>query len=482
MANNITSNITLQTPFVRSILVICSALLFAIGFLAPAYCWWTSAVFLVPLFFIYYTHDYPQAPALLSFCILGFIWGLVAFSVHSYGILYSVFSMADTHPWYLILFYFGALIYIALCTSVWFWLMSLLAGYADNSLVYRTGIVIAVTLAYLFFIDQCVLWPLHRLEGYPLANPLLPLAYYPQLLTPLAHLGIYGMLTLLIAIQALIALIISKQYRYSIITLCSILCIALLVIYIYSYSTRNIPVQTPTWLNNIVVFAQAFYNPDNYQKTVTQVTDHLKKLLACYPQARVIVMPESALFMCDLYSQPALTAAYSAALKPDSILITGGIYAPDPKTQYNTVYIVKATGTGNLEKFCKRHAMALTEQLSSFWDTTLLRNAYYTKRPAITPACNKRPVVTLMPGVYVVPYICSELFFTYYPDDTFTHLPIIALCNDSWITTAYAKKLMYLYAQLKSQAWQRPIIYVAYDHAYYVDRTIRHKLAVYKNA
>jgi apolipoprotein N-acyltransferase len=449
--------------------ILSSALLFSVGFLVPDYFWWTSLAFLIPVFYVFYTQAYTLSST--QYSIYGFLWGLCAFGIHSGGIFYSVARMADTQPWYLPLLCLAAIVYLALYSSVWFGLSSLFIRLVYYSPLLITVSMLSITLMYFFALDQLVFWPLQRLEGYPLVHPLLPFSQYPQLLMPLRFLDSFGMLAILVLIQAFFAqaLVTRSVYTLSIISV-------LLVLWLYT-SLLSTPEQPPDWLSRIVVLAQAFYNPDNPQKTIGQVTKHLKIIQAHYPHARVFIMPESALFLCNLLAQPDAITAYSAVLHPENTFITGGLYVPHTTQQtkhYNTLYVLDSHGIRT--HFCKRHAMIFTEQLSSFWNITPLHNLYYTKRPAITPAQNKRPVIQLMPQISVVPYICSELFFNYYPDDTFITLPILALCNDSWLIPQYAKKLMYLYAHFKALVWQRPIIYVAYDYAYYLDKNIRQPL------
>lgn len=60
-----------------------------------------------------------------------------------------------------------------------------------------------------------------------------------------------------------------------------------------------------------------------------------------------------------------------------------------------------------------------------------------------------------------MPYICSELFFNYYPDDVYRDMPIVAVCNDR-LLAPYVARLMFLGAVCQAIAWQRAIVYVSF--------------------
>ena len=69
-----------------------------------------------------------------------------------------------------------------------------------------------------------------------------------------------------------------------------------------------------------------------------------------------------------------------------------------------------------------------------------------------------------------IPYICSELFFNEWPDDDYTHAPIVAIINDTLLLDSYLQELLLLLARLKAVQWQRDILYVSYGQSLFLDK------------
>lgn len=458
----------------RSWLLIClSACLYASSFIAIDYLWWLSLLCFVPLF-------YAACSKTLSFKE-GFIWGYIALGINLSGVFYSIFYLADNPSWQIGLLLCLALCYLALQTGLWFWISHLLVQALSTHNYQTLGIWLLSTWAYTLYIDYYCLWPFNAPEGLVLLNPLVPLIKIPSLLIPLSYLGMPIFVFLFLFFQACIAgcIYFYTHKTQKAVTLSTALLILIIIsMFGLSMSILNWHAKArtaiPAWLDNVAILPEAFYNPTNIQHTINQVTQALKKLLKDKPQATVILMPESALFLCDLSAHEQLLGAWNKESLGKSItIITGGITYQQGNS-YNTAYLIS---NGTIQDFFKkRHSMVLTENIASWLNFNFVQSCFYTQRPPITPSTQSRTLFKINAELAFVPYICSELFFNNHPDDNFNNAPIIALCNDTWVIPKYIKKLMYHTAHFRSLQWNRPIIYVAYDYAYYFDKTIHKAL------
>ncbi|MBA3954716.1 hypothetical protein H0X48_05355 [Candidatus Dependentiae bacterium] len=442
------------------ILLLLSALLYAAAFVALDNLWWLSFVCFIPLFYAALTKH-------LSFKE-GFLWGIIALGLHLSGFFYSIFYLADNPSWHLGLLLWVALLYLALHTALWFFFSQVILQFLRIKNTYGIlGTWLISTWLYSIYIDRYCLWPFNTTEGLIILNPLLPLVKCPGILSSMSLIGTAGTLFLLLFFQACIA-----RYFYTHKLARTILFLSVLSIFGWSVlqlCCRKQIQKTPTWVSTLAVLPEAFYNPTNIQKTIDQVTQELKKLLALNPQASVVLMPESALFLCDLAAHEKLLTQWNKEhLGKEVTIITGGI-SYQHTNSYNTAYLIH---NGQIkDSFKKRHSMLLTENIASWLNFNFVQSCYYTQRPPITPSANRRALFKINPELALVPYICSELFFNNQPDDNFKNTPIVALCNDSWVIPEYVKTIMYSTAHFRSIQWNRPIVYVAYDHAYYFYKT-----------
>ncbi len=69
-------------------LLVSSAVLYALAYLVPVYCWWTTLIFLVPLFYGVVSEKFTVYDAVT--------WSTIAFSMHLSGVLEGLFLMAQS--------------------------------------------------------------------------------------------------------------------------------------------------------------------------------------------------------------------------------------------------------------------------------------------------------------------------------------------------------------------------------------------------
>jgi apolipoprotein N-acyltransferase len=443
-------------------LLLASACIYPLPFIFNHYLWWLTFIFLIPLFYSALTYH-------LSFKE-GFVWGFISFTLHEMGIFYSLIRMANGAYIYLTLLSLTLIIYQSLYTGLWFWFTQKISRYVP---ITQPPLLLTVwvisTWAYITFIDSSLLWVFEKWEGYMLVHPLLPLARIPYLLSLLSFLGKPLLTLIFIASSALLALCLVVKNRFISLAISSIACLP----WIISYALADKAHQPPGWLPTIAHIPKSFYNPDDTSKTIAQLTDQIKNTLSSHSDVNLIILPESSLYLCDLPTCCSLLKVLNKDnLGREVALIVGALRKTcngsyTTSVTHNTAYCI--SNNTIRQWFDKRHALILTERLPSWARSTTLEALYYTDRPFITPGHNSRMPFYISNTLTLMPYICSELFFNDRPDDLASTVPIIALCNDTWIAAPYIGDLMVLASRFKALQWQRIILYVSYEHALLFD-------------
>jgi apolipoprotein N-acyltransferase len=439
-------------------LVALSALSYALAFILP-HLWWLTFVAFFLLF-----HTALRFP--LSFKE-GLLWGTLFFALQESGIFYSLAYMAQGSFYSLLtlgLTIVCVIFYQALYSGLWFSLTHLLVS-KRTSVFYKLALWVITSRLFITFIDHYVLWIFGVIEGYPLAHPLLPWAQQPFLLSLLPTLGKKTLTLIFLSSAALSAYALTLSKPLTRLALLILACSPWIISYVlYHPSTK-----APPWLSTLAVLPQSFYNPSDEAKTIKDVAHKLRTIAMKYPAIQVILLPESALYLCDLSTRTDLSLWNSKNLGRPLHILIGALYK-EQALSYNTIYWIYDGAIKG--RFCKKHALLLTERLPSWALQSPVQDLYYANnRPFITPSCNKRPLFTISDTIQLVPYICSELFFKEHPDDTFKDATIASFCNDTWIEASYVERLMRLMHQFRAIEWQRAILYIDYTHSTLYDST-----------
>jgi hypothetical protein len=388
----------------------------------------------------------------------GIWWGCIFFSLQESGIFYSLFCMAGK-SWLsctsLIPVFVSLIFYQALYSGLWFYTIGILTK--STRLHTRLMITVIITFLFIVIVDHYILWIFGTIEGYPLAHPLLPLAEQPWLLTLLPSVGKHALTLIFLASAGLIAYVLQLQgffKRFIISSVALTPWFISLLLYVPSKTT-------PVWLSQIAVLPETFYNPSDTAKTIKQVKQKIQTLIYNHPHIQVVLLPESALYLCDLSKHQELIKEWNSSHLGRPIHIITGAFCKEQETCYNTVYWI-FNGTIK-QRFYKKHALLLTEGLPRWAHNSSIATLYHRDRPYITPSQNQRPLFKINDTLKLVPYICSELFLNNYPDDRFIGVPIASFCNDTWIEVAYLERLMKLMHRFRALQWKRDILYLAYD-------------------
>lgn len=431
------------------ILLTFSAVLYPIPFYYPQTFFWVSFLYLVPLL-------YAASRNQLSWQ-QGYVWGFIALNGHEAGIFWGLFNMAEGAFWVRLLPILFLMFYCPLFSAFWFFITERLSKICQsNKPVCRVVIWVITAWLYQLWMNYCQLWPFGACEGNVFLNPLITFTEYPPLLVLLPLLGVSGLTAYLFACSGMITCALIKKTGRG----WGLAAIAFLPWVLgFLHVEKQI---LPAWVTKIGVVQQQLYSmPDKPAALLLQ--ECCAALQQQFPAITTVLCPESALYDTDIdLKLQAYASACSAA--PVQLLFGGFSDIPDDEKHRNTAYFVDADQS--VRRFFKRHTMPLTEQMPPWFDVARIRELFFARRPQIARSCNLRPLWVIA-GQSLVPYICSELFFNHARDDHYSHVPIIALCNDLW-APAPVRRQMYLGARLRAQEWQRDIVYVSYYYAMFI--------------
>jgi hypothetical protein len=182
-------------------------------------------------------------------------------------------------------------------------------------------------------------------------------------------------------------------------------------------------------------------------------------------------MPESAFNVSNFADLPELIQLWNGEYLGKAIHLIFGASRWHNGNYYNSLHWVY---DGVLQDCCdKRHAMLISERLSSWMDCPLMRRVYFSQGSPVAISSCERVKLSLGEFVEFVPYVCSELFFNELPDDNYQNTPMIVLVNDSVfvssVYSSYIQKLIVLLARLKAIQWQRAMVYVSYVESLFIN-------------
>ena len=431
--------------------MILSAILYALPFLFSNVLWWLVFIFPVPLLYLTCSEN-------LSF-VHGYLWGIIVFALHLYAGIFVVAQLAMDWWWVGLLMGIGMVLYQALVPAMLFWLVTKIVLFFRIKSPAMRLLLWAIALAlFILWIDQCCMWIFGIQEGYPFMHPLLPLAQYPSLLSALPLLGKQTLLLFFFLVPISIVLLVGYKNCISV-----ALCLIALMPWIRWSIHEPYQEKPQQWLENICSLP-CMIRAHNAQATTRILARHIRKLTSIYPEASIIIMPESALEKVDCII---LDNLHKACLQKSLHLIVGACsYEND--NYYNSLYWIH---NGDLKSRCdKKHAMLMTERLADWMNTDWLRKIYFKDDISITRSCKERKLLQLSESIAFVPYICSELFFNEYPDDCYPHVPILMIVNDTLLMNCYMQDLLLLLARFKAIQWQRDIVYVSYGISIFIDK------------
>jgi hypothetical protein len=436
------------------IILLSSAAIYVLPFWFSTYYWWLIFVFPIPLLYVV-LHERVSFKE-------GFAWGCVAYTLHLSGVLWGTMALAHGSYSLRVLPSLFIVLYQSVYTGLWFWLMRhIQQRYTLNHQMERLCAAWVLSLwLYSLWIDRLCLFLFDRCEGYMLMHPLIPLAEQPMLLHLLPYVGKLVLTGILYSFAGCATVALLKPTRKHILFCGAALLPWIASIFLWSITPRS---SAPDWLTHIACLPKKFPKMENLSVTARILREEIREILEKHPQVDIIIIPESSVYSQHLLSTPAL----AAHLGPDHLgksvqLLIGSFYDDDGKYR-NACYWLK---DGIVQhRFDKRHAMLMIERMPRLFRSSLIQTMYFNVMPEIISSGNVRPCLTLTDSLCAVPYLCSELFFNEYPDDTHGSTPIILMANDAWCPISYIRHLMYLSVRFKALQWRRDILYTSYYYA-----------------
>ncbi|MCL4229257.1 hypothetical protein KJZ61_01040 [Candidatus Dependentiae bacterium] len=436
------------------LLVGASALMYAIGLTMLSFWWWLIALCLVPLFYcalqrkLNWYHGYAW----------GFVGTLLAGHAEWQGALEKLTTDSSTSLLLTLVFFF----YLSIPASLLFLAAhrtascALIRQHKQHQLI---GIIIWATALWLFFVwlTQYSFCVVACQGGAALLHPLIPLATYSTLVCPVALVGIHAALYCFIVWQGLITLVIVTPRIWYVMCL-SLVSIGWMILALHFASSTSSE-RLPSSLPRIGYLSCTFPHDIVISRTVVAFQQYLDAITAHDTAIDIFIAPEDCMSTTHLPHHKHLCNAcmpHHVASRHAHILL--GAYRHDEKSIYNTLYYFK---DGNcVHHFDKRHLMPFTEYTPSVFAMFLSLSKH--RAHVLAHGIHKRPQLVIDDTLTLVPYICSELFLLYHPDDEYSEAPILALCSDKWTTYPQVPMRMLLLAKLKALAWHRVIMLISY--------------------
>ena len=491
------------------LLLFFSAILYAIPFLFSDCFWWLIFIFPIPLLYITCTEN-------LSF-MHGYVWGVFVFALHVHAGILIVAHLA--HEWWWLGFLMGVImvLYQALVPGILFWCATQIATFFSiQSTIIRLLLWANALAIFIVWVDRYCMY-FFDMNGYPFMHPLLLLAQYPLLLRLLPIIG--KQLLLLFFLLVPVSIVIVLWYRNFISVL---LCVGVLMSWGWCAMYQPKYESHPHWYKQIYSLP-CMIRAHTARGAMHILGRHIRKCTAAYPEASIILMPESALEIVDdemvsianitLFNRSEFSPALALNLlkgffersripfnkfrasankinisscfkgmfyiwhrycKKGQFHLIFGACSYEHGNYYNSLYWIR---NGTIQaRFDKKHTMLMTESLPHCMEVDWLRKIYFRDDIFITPSCMERKLLQVSEATAFVPYICSELFFNEYPDDCYGDVPIIAIVNDMLFINSYQQKLLMLLARFKAIYWQRDIVYVSYGISVCIDKQARTKV------
>ncbi len=445
-------------------------IILALPFIFTSNFWWLT--FITPLLLI-------NASQTIASSRQWFIFFLLYCTLCLHGAAYALWLMAHGNWLQRIALPTAIILYQALWPTSLF-SFAIHINKKITNLFYRDLTILITIVIYWFVVHNFALYPI---GGNLFMHPLVLLTQQPSLLWPLKFISPH-----IACVVFLLPTLIFKSFVHNKKILCfvsSFIFISYLLIACYQpvytkVTTRQAQTLQPAYPSspNITtrppVYAEASTRPGtenatiitlalslcthNAQSCANILINKVNDIKNNFPQTQLIVLPESAI-NCDDQRWIELVAQRT------TIPLIIGTFTTNQQRYNSAIFISNQTS----ECYHKQQLLPFVE--SDSW----LAGLFHHKNAPLAQHANKRPTFIINKQLSVIPYICSELFFTNKKPKNKT--PIIALCNDTWFSaTPYMQKLMENIAFYRSFLWQNDIIYISYAQSWHYEYKQKVKL------
>lgn len=375
----------------------------------------------------------------------GFLWGVIFWFIHSAGLFCVVYyegvgSLRIVFP---LLF----VVYCSLYSGVWFWGLHKTASRNKADWYF-----VSITVFYFWFVDTLILSPFGKIQGYPLAFPLIPIMQLPQLLWSVSYVGKWVAFLFLIILQmGLVKGWVKRHYWF----------VAFLINTIFTSGFFLLPnISIPDWVNRIqfIPLNESVHPHERAQELVAQLVQQKSTKLFVFPESyfpfSINEQSNSLKILQNYLLQEKQYAFFGANQKINNNL-------------YNAAFLIDQCRI--IQSYEKSHLIPFFEcnpykmnQIGLFFNFFPHKgNTFY--RANRTLSVFKLPYLPPF-----IPLICSELFWLEQVPDT---LPGVLLClaKDAYFKKSGYKQIMLFSAQFTALTHQRYLAYCASNSAYLID-------------
>lgn len=396
---------------------ILSAFLYVFGSFFPVSSLLTMTTFFIPL-------------CLLDTCKIkvrdSLMWGIIVFVAHWWWLLVLLHTKCISGWSYLL---WTMLVIWCIClSSIWFYCLR-------YTRLWSTVVFFVVMSHYSMFLGGVI-------EGSPLFNPLVPLAYFPWTLHCLYWFSDIGMLVVLFAMQ--IALVDLWRYK-TVQSACTL--VGCMMIMACGYWTVSYQKEIQ---HTFVTVCPWWYGEGNPMFTGYRMSHDICTTMQKNKNASMIIMPEST-FCGDVKEYKNFVPIWCDSAEDVPILF--GAHLAESGFAHNAILLLH----NNIFLFCyrKQHFMPLIER--SIWIERFLGQSLMSSTLLYPPITQDQDLLKI-DGIMFQIFICSEFFFEAKPVKGY---PIMLLWNESWLQLDYAKQLAVFFINYFEKKYRVPILHMS---------------------
>lgn len=430
-------------------MVTISSVLYGISIVCPVIGQAGVFLFLIPLFYMMLENPYSCSWK------EGLYWGILTYSMQYWGIIRFILDYGEGH-WRLIA---GILfvLYSAWYAALWFGMTTIMITRINHQSI-RIYSSIIPTLLFFFWTSCAQFFIFGTFEGNCFSNPLLPLASNARWLVALPVLGVFPL------IGCLILTSISSAYALYTLRMPYVLgSLLFLTPFLYGWIMQPVQESRPSWLDSIGIIMPSTIPAETAWEQACTITEDLYSLIKTNSQIHYIIAPESTYaFPLNRY-QDCIAMWTENCLHDDVHFVLGSHRCDENNTTYNSLYHMHK---GRIIKhYDKNHTMFFTEYVAFPWNyIPWCSDLFLHKKTRFSVGTQERPLLCI-DTITMIPYICSDLFFSSYTKHY--EFPLLCIVNDHWFAGTYIKTLMCLDARLKALAWSTDILYVGHEEGIY---------------
>lgn len=452
--------------FVKScnfLLIIISAITFAISFIYQENLYFFVFIFLVPIIYLSFKN-----PKYLSFKA-GFLWGLIFFLIHFSGYIFMFKDQANGP--FRVFIPIILSFYCAFYSGIWFFLANLISKYLKykNLAIFFSWTI--STYLYFIWIRYGVFCIFGKFFGYPFSYPLLPLVTRISSLCFLPYFGKSVFLLFVILFSQFIALFLvyfKKKYL-----ICACICLIPFIYGEFFYKSKeNFKINIDSFGYISPIISQEFERPiDCSQEVYYRMVDLLRKK----PGIKTIFMPESSCQFCLNKHKYVIDLWAKNILSNNVDLFIGALYQEGDNT-YNALYHISC---GKIKKIYKKTSlMPFAEYVPRFWKNFECFKKLFFQDSGLSCGCDKKVIFNCCENIIFRPLICSDFFNMKKCDSNcffnFSNSTLLLLVNDSIFQVNYLRDLMLLHAKFEAARFEINILYIGYYFLAYISKDGSH--------